>query len=75
MTALVLERQNVFISRMSLTTKLQIAVRRPVVRFTEELKISFSSVNLPENVCAPPSSYSVGTGDSFPWGNSTGQGI
>jgi hypothetical protein len=70
---LVLERRNVFISRMSLMTKLQIAVRRVVVRFTEEIKISFSSVNLPENVCAPPSSYSVGTGGSFTWDNLTGQ--
>ena len=73
MTGLVLERQNVFISKMSLMTKRQIAVRRDVVRFTEEIRISFSSVNFPENVCALPSSYSVGTGDSFPWGNLTGQ--
>lgn len=57
---------------MSIMTKLQTAVRRAVVGFTEEVKISFSSVNLPENVCAPPSSYSVGTGGSFPWGNLTG---
>ena len=60
-----------FISRMSLMTKLQITVRRAVVRFTKEITVSFSSVNLPENFCAPPSSYSVGTGGSFSWGNLT----
>lgn len=69
----VLDRQNVFISRLSPMTKLQIAVRLALVRFTEEIKITFSSVNPPENVCDPPSAYSVGTGNSFPWGNLTGQ--